>query len=319
MKMLLSVPGSLLMAGEYVILLEGGLGIAIAPDRRVYATATVNPRGIFTVNSRFGGSRSVWEDDGEDDDAGRKSGLIAATASWLKQYYSLKRLPPLSIDIDSDALFGPDGQKLGLGSSAAVVCLLMSVVSAAVEGELPEPETLFLRAVATHRAAQGGRGSGYDVAASLFGGIGQFSGGKVPRWDPIAAPEIGAVELKSGERPVSSSSAVDRYFEARIKAPELFEKFEDKNNRLVKAFAESAGFSAQMELLAKTKELGIEIGRHIGINADLSANPWWRKRGLSGFWKAAGAGDELAFKPLATDDIRHEGAVSVAAEGLRNE
>ena len=87
---------------------------------------------------------------------------------------------PLDILIDSSAL-SRDGHKLGLGSSAAVASALTLGLRKAAA--LPtDPDILSHAAIAAHRLAQGGTGSGGDVAASVHGGFLRF----VPDAEPTA-------------------------------------------------------------------------------------------------------------------------------------
>jgi phosphomevalonate kinase len=72
----------------------------------------------------------------------------------------------LTIDIDSRAGFD-GGHKLGLGTSAAVCATL----SGALLAWCGSRRDVFPIALDAHRAAQGGRGSGVDVAAACHGGL----------------------------------------------------------------------------------------------------------------------------------------------------
>lgn len=65
------------------------------------------------------------------------------------------------------------GQKLGLGSSAAILVASLAALELSREPALTDLELaskVYERALVAHRAAQGG-GSGVDVAASSFGGV----------------------------------------------------------------------------------------------------------------------------------------------------
>ena len=64
------------------------------------------------------------------------------------------------------------GGKLGLGSSAAAAAVAVGATLLA-GGHDPEaePAVSFAMADRAHRDAQGGRGSGADVAAAVYGGI----------------------------------------------------------------------------------------------------------------------------------------------------
>jgi phosphomevalonate kinase len=99
--------------------------------------------------------------------------------------------PPLAwrASVDSSAFFeGAD--KLGLGSSAAVLCAWAGafVSFAKKQGRtLPEPTLPDL--IGLHRAFQGGRGSGLDVAAAFTGGAITF------RLEAGGTPQVGSVRL----------------------------------------------------------------------------------------------------------------------------
>ncbi|MEQ8767495.1 MAG: hypothetical protein RL885_26545 [Planctomycetota bacterium] len=80
-----------------------------------------------------------------------------------------RALPGASITIDSASFFEGE-RKLGIGSSAAVCVALMNGLlrSAGIE---PSRADLFVLARDAHRTAQGGSGSGVDIAASTYGGL----------------------------------------------------------------------------------------------------------------------------------------------------
>jgi phosphomevalonate kinase len=171
-------PGKLVALGEYAVL-DGAPALVLALDR--YAEAVIEPspdgscrlqtRAPAPVDTRFapGGSSGAALVD-----------LVTAAAA-----------PPLAwtATLDSTAFFaGP--AKLGLGSSAAVLCAWAGAFTAFARssGQNPPPPTL-PALIDWHRAFQGGRGSGLDVAASLTGGAITFV------LDPSGVPRIGSVQL----------------------------------------------------------------------------------------------------------------------------
>jgi len=106
--------------------------------------------------------------------------------------------------IDATA-FERDGRKLGLGGSAASAVAAAAAILAEVGVDLGEPgaRTEWLPAiVAAHRAAQGGTGSGGDVAASLWGGVVAFSAGPAPEAVHVAPfalhPDVALVLADAG-------------------------------------------------------------------------------------------------------------------------
>ena len=165
-----SAPGKLFLAGEYAVL-AGGTAVVAAVDRR--AVARFVPR------------------------ATPSSPLIAEAVKAVHQHCEVHALPLVdgAPEVDSSAL-NENGRKLGLGSSAAAtvaaVGALLEATGHDLHGWRPVALALSMRA---HRAAQGGRGSGGDVAAAFFGGVIAYSR---PRGDRPAVrplPDIVPGEL----------------------------------------------------------------------------------------------------------------------------
>ncbi|HEX7718969.1 MAG TPA: hypothetical protein VF389_04115, partial [Woeseiaceae bacterium] len=77
----------------------------------------------------------------------------------------------IDMQLDTRAFYdGESGEKLGLGSSAALAVALTSALLR-FTGDRREPGPIALSA---HRAFQGGSGSGVDIAAALHGGVMAF-------------------------------------------------------------------------------------------------------------------------------------------------
>ncbi|HVY40731.1 MAG TPA: hypothetical protein VHM31_22485 [Polyangia bacterium] len=160
----LSAPGKLFLIGEYAVL-HGGTAVVAAVDRRAVA--------------RFvpGGAPSTP--------------LIAAAVHAVAEQAAREglSLPPGAPEVDSASL-SQDGQKLGLGSSAAAVVAAVGALWDAL-GRPLDPGALLPLAVGAHRAAQGGRGSGGDVAASLFGGLIAYA--RADHGEPVIRPLAAAL------------------------------------------------------------------------------------------------------------------------------
>jgi phosphomevalonate kinase len=139
----LSAPGKLLLAGEYAVL-EGATAVVAAVDRRV--------TGRFVPG------------------AAPSTPLVAEAIAAVRAHLDGRGvdLPAGAPAIDSTAL-AADGRKLGLGSSAAAAVVAVGVELAAA-GVEADAGLAFALAARAHRAAQGGRGSGADVAAAVYGG-----------------------------------------------------------------------------------------------------------------------------------------------------
>lgn len=128
-----SAPGKLVLLGDYAVL-AGGPALVAAVDRRAFGA----PGG-----------------------AAPPSAVVEAVLARAKTFGGRPELP----EIDTRAFLDEHGQKLGLGSSAAV-----AVVTAALA--LGRDDAMAFRvALEGHRDSAGGVGSGVDVAASFYGGV----------------------------------------------------------------------------------------------------------------------------------------------------
>ncbi|TVS10795.1 MAG: hypothetical protein EA419_09845 [Wenzhouxiangella sp.] len=176
-----SAPGKAVLIGEYAVL-QGTPAVVTAVNRRARvrlrscsaetSEVAVPQLGMPPVPFRLpGAGRVEWlSDDAERPEFGLCRRLLEqGLASGIGA-------PPapggLSLSIDTSELHdvaSGNAIKLGLGSSAAVTVALTAALRAFLDGTgtQPNPEDL----LAAHRAGQGGRGSGIDLAASIHGGV----------------------------------------------------------------------------------------------------------------------------------------------------
>jgi phosphomevalonate kinase len=127
-------PGKAILCGEYAVL-HGAPAIAVAVDRCVVVS------------------------DGNDEPSPFVAAALRHAGAGVER-----------VHVDSSALYeGAD--KLGLGSSAAVTA---AVVGWAKRDLLRDKAALFALADAAHAEGQGTRGSGIDVACSVYGGTIRF-------------------------------------------------------------------------------------------------------------------------------------------------
>ena len=213
-----SAPGKLFLLGEYAVL-EGAPALLTAVDRRAVVTATAS--GPWRLTAREIGIEALELGP----DGTLPAGLDAATrerlalfdavrSSVLRSFPTAPR-PPLQMSIDTTALHH-EGHKLGLGSSAAVTVALSAAVANAADIALSR-ETLFTLASRAHRTAQGGSGSGGDIAASVYGGRLLYTPGATPT--PCGWPtdlDLFAVETGTGS---STVDLVGRVFAYRERDP----------------------------------------------------------------------------------------------------
>lgn len=159
-----SAPGKLFLGGEYAVL-EGGVAVVTTVDLRVTATTS--------------------------DDRPSSSPVLEAVRREVETHLGARTANLPTVKADSDDL-SRGRTKLGLGSSAAV--------AAAATGALFEWAGLPVGehrddalAVATraHRAAQGQKGSGADVAACVLGGTIVFTPGATPlEVERVSTPHV---------------------------------------------------------------------------------------------------------------------------------
>jgi phosphomevalonate kinase len=146
-------PGKAILCGEYAVL-HGAPAISVATDRSV--RAWIAP-GSGTALSPF---------------------VVAALQQVAAELRKLNRpteqlLQSGAIGVDSTALYEKEN-KLGLGSSAAVTVAVTGAALASAGVELADKRRLFELADQAHATAQGTRGSGVDVATSVWGGAIRF-------------------------------------------------------------------------------------------------------------------------------------------------
>lgn len=310
---LLSVPANLLLCGEYAVTRPGRIGVAVALERRVVFFC--EPAARFSFLGRApGGTYPLTADS-----------LPAAVATACREFFPDGQLPAVRIEADSTALFAADGRKLGLGSSAAVAVGLAAALFHLTTKKEMLPEAVFRAALAGHRAWQGG-GSGYDVAASLYGGCGCFTGGELPRWEGLAWRPEWHLALVPGEAPQSSGSAVRAFNLWERDKPEAARRLLDLSDKAANKFANAVRAGALTPgVWAAVRRSGRCLGRAAGFPADPPALAAALARFCACGWtgKASGAGGELgvAFQAGNAYALKENGlpgtVVPVAMEGIR--
>jgi mevalonate kinase len=269
------------------VLEEGGLGLAMAVERRV--RIDILPAEELSIEGVWPGGALSWTSRQPS-----ASPLIAAVVgeveNWLRENGGGKAVRGACIRVDSSALFSPDGRKSGLGSSAAVTAgLVCALLDAAGCRPGPADPAVLALAIKAHRRAQGGAGSGYDVSCSFHGGLGVFHGGSLPGWEKCRLWDDPVVRLFPGPSPVSTSEAIRRYAIWKESNPDDARMFLGESNRSVRQFVHARTAEEAERHLRACRELGVSLGRAIGISAEIEA-----PAGLRAAWcKALGAGNEL--------------------------
>jgi phosphomevalonate kinase len=188
---LVVAPGKVFLVGEYAVL-EGGVAVLAAVSR--HAIGQYVP-GLDPA-----------------------SAVVAETDRRAREALGdlAHALPAGSVLVNTDA-FEEGGVKLGLGSSAAVaVATAGAIFEHAGVAIASHEELLFSVAEAGHRAAQGGVGSGADVAVAVDGGFVQFlrppdAAPAVVRLSPPAALEMVVFWTRTAARTADLIAAVAAY------------------------------------------------------------------------------------------------------------
>ncbi|MBN2510879.1 MAG: hypothetical protein JXB03_11405 [Spirochaetales bacterium] len=301
-----TVPGNVLLTGEYMVTEPGGMGIAAAIERRIHLET--EPSDTFELHGNWGGDYLFWTLDHPE-----KSRLFTCIVDVLEKEYDIRRFPPVRVLVDTRPFFTHGNRKRGFGSSAAVSAGVVFVLQTLITGQVPALSQTFPLALRAHRNFQGGRGSGYDIAASLFGGIGLFTGGGLPDYTPMDS-RLFALTLVQGIEPVSTADALARYEEWKHAQPEDFRSFFSRSNACARNMSAACDYDEAVGAFLVAKQLGIELGDAIGVSAHFKpAHPSdGQFLGLSPY-KSVGAGNELACVLVRE---RNLAPFSIASRGL---
>lgn len=184
-RIVTSAPGKVVLCGEYAVL-DGVSGLSMAVNRRARVTVTRLAGEISRLETCAFGDASFLAHPGGG--IGWQCDADRARFGLFEQVWQAAPARPegaYSFVLDT-ALFRDrrSGQKLGLGSSAALAVGLARALSGIGADTSDVAET----AQVAHRRFQDGRGSGIDVATSAAGGVVEFRPGGRPQTKTIGWP-----------------------------------------------------------------------------------------------------------------------------------
>lgn len=142
-------PGKLYLAGEYAVTLPGQPSIIMAVDR--FVTVNLDPRtdALISMTSNLLGHRELSSSElltvALDDDWR----LVLRTLQLIQTYAIENGQPFTGLTVSIDSQLTMAGQKLGLGSSAAVVMALIKAYVALSELPMSSIQQYKLGALAT--------------------------------------------------------------------------------------------------------------------------------------------------------------------------
>lgn len=263
----ISVPGSLLLVGEYGVTLPGGEGIAVAVD--VHVRLEAQPASRWRVISHFEGGEYVWNE-------GERFPQELKLIELLLREIPCERA--WSVVIDGRAFCDAEGRKRGFSSSAATALAMAALLLIDDHGRAPQGQKLIDRALWCHRKFQGERGSGYDLYASYYGGAGVFTGGSAPDWRAVRPFWLNALRLVRGERICRTSESLKR-FEVLVEAGEidkvvLLEKQRLLCQQLVEAMSEAEVKRVYCEAAQLNRWLLALLGEEVEQEAEAGCFKW---------------------------------------------
>lgn len=291
---LVRVPGKVVLAGEYAVLLEQAPCLVLAVDRHLESRA--NPASAWSVRS----NDVFWEDGCSVPEA--LSFAVEAVNEVRRRWPGAA---PLAIET-RDGLRDSSGRKLGLGGSAAATVAAAFTAASSVGATWEE---LWDVSDAVHRRVQKGRGSGVDVASAVHGGVIRYV--RSPRRVvPVDVhPDIRFLLAWTGES-VQTSPRVERFEAFASARPDDARTFaQDSSNAVdvVEAGLRSGdltllrdGFSTARQALRRLEScVGFEIETpRLARAADIA----WAN-GAAGKLSGAGGGDCAVIVTVGDDAL----------------
>jgi len=320
MSIAVSAPGKAFLIGEYAVL-EGGVALVSAIDVRAIAHA---PRGAAPLPP---------------------TAVVQCAHDRVALYLEARGARVhRSAPVVETGGFTMGARKLGLGSSAAVAAAVVGyhLVHAGLDPRHPQIRIDALDlAMGAHAEAQGGGGSGADVAAAVLGGTLRFCSGTADRITPPLWLHIGFVDAGA---PADTSSFVRRVRGAirdhRSAYEAAIETLKHAADRFLEAYGSNGDPTQLLDRLRQATDAHNDGLRQLAAfsGAEIMTRPLEtiiahaREAGLAAKPSGAGGGDLVAvFAPTraaldryAERLYREHGFVMLsalrsAAEGLRPE
>ncbi len=213
-------PGKAILCGEYAVL-HGAPAIAVAVDR----TARAQNATAFVRQAVNHAERRVGP-------------------------------APSPVVVDTAQLFEGE-HKLGLGSSAAVTAATVGLIFALKDATLSDKRALFDVADAAHAEAQGTRGSGVDVACSVYGGAVRFSRNQgTVEIVPVDLPDNVRLTFIWAGKPASTAELIGRVKQLAETAPARHDSAIARLTAQARAFAAAVTANDAAALIAAADAYG---------------------------------------------------------------
>jgi len=288
-----------MVAGEFAVLEPHHDSIVMAVNRFVYATLEMSEQNKLTLKN-FDLQNISWAYRDNHiqmscDDARTRfvKDAMEIALKYIEEHDI--SIQPFSLSIKSE-LDDESGIKYGLGSSAAVVTAVISII---LKKFLPKKATdkiIFKLAAISHIKTQG-NGSGADVAASTYGGMIKYSSFQADwlkeamkeshslsnlvamKWPYLSIERMNLpsphVELCVGwtGNPASTARLVDKILTLKRDQPNVYEQFLTKSDQAVSKFINGLNeqdVSLLYEGMTLNRKALSELGKAANANIETS-------------------------------------------------
>lgn len=267
-------PGKLVICGEYAVL-AGAPAIAVAVNVRARASVAIVTGSAHLLVAGSGAWPFEWQAGGSprwrEAPPGSQGRVLESVAETLAAN-GVAMPSAVEISLDTRAFVASNTpEKLGLGSSAAIVVALTAALLAQVRRAAPSRDELLPLCLNAHRRLQGGSGSGVDVAAAVHGGVVTLAAtnhGAAIR--PLAWPAgLAWLAVWTG-RGASTPAMLGRFERFRTGDPKRFERHMAELRRLATEAVEAWEHAAIADLLRALADYddalrALDEGAGIGI------------------------------------------------------
>jgi mevalonate kinase len=235
-----------MLLGEHAVL-YGKRALVAAINKRLQIKAKRRIDDVVIISSSLGTKETTLEK------LTQEAPFTFVTQAILDQKELLTSGFELEISSEMSPLFG-------LGTSAAVTVATTASLLFLFQGSY-EPMELFQKSVQTIQTVQG-RGSGADVAASVFGGIVHY------QMNPCVIEPLRALfpltVVYSGSK-MATPEVLSRVEKMRVKRPALFDAFHKAIDQIVQE-AKEAIISSDLQALGELCNMQQGIMDAMGVN-----------------------------------------------------
>lgn len=321
-KITVSAPGKLMLFGEHAVVYDHPC-IVTAVDQRMFVTVEITDSGKFEIEapdvkvSNY--SKKISEiGDGE---IPKGAQFVEAAVRNIVKKHKLK-ISGLKITTRSEF-----SSQFGFGSSSASTVCVVKAMSEVFNLKFSK-EQIFDLAFKTVLDVQG-KGSGFDVAAGVWGGtLYFFTGGKIVQ--PLNIKELSLIVGYTGIK-ADTVTLVNQVAEKAKKYPEVINGIYDMMEKIVKR-AKPAVVKQDWETVGELMNLNQGLLESLGVSIDKLSQMIYgaRDNGAFGAKLSGGGGGDcmISFAPKSVRKAVEKGiekaggqviTVKANAEGVRIE